>query len=308
MMELIQDETMVMEVIQGLLLPQKKLSPKFFYDERGSQLFDEITGLDEYYPTRTETQILHRVVDELFTDDGDDLTLVELGSGSSVKTELLLDRLPNLESYVPLDISADHLHKSAARLARRFPHIEIRPVVADYTVDLPTINGRKIIFFPGSTIGNFERPEAVDFLTRIEPLIGEDGGLLLGVDLKKDPARLHAAYNDQKGITAAFNLNMLSHLNHKVRADFNLSCFYHYAFFNPYEGRIEMHLVSKQEQTVCVANHPIYFAEGDTIWTESSYKYTLPEFAQLARLAGLQVEQVWTDPHNLFSVQYLKRG
>jgi dimethylhistidine N-methyltransferase len=297
------------EIINGLTRPQKKLSPKFFYDERGSQLFDAITELDEYYPTRTEAHILRTAVVELFSGLGDDIAIVEYGSGSSIKTEILLDHLADLSGYVPLDISEEHLFKSADRLAKRYPHLNITPVVADYTrpFELPPLNGRKIVFFPGSTIGNFERELAVEFLRGIAEVIGEDGGLLLGVDLKKDPARLHSAYNDAKGVTAAFNLNVLNHLNRQFSADFDPTSFYHYAFYNPYEGRIEMHLVSDKEQTVHLAGTQIEFCEGETIWTESSCKYTVAEFGRLARLAGLAVEQVWTDEHDLFSVQYLTR-
>ena len=295
------------EIIDGLTRPQKKLSPKYFYDERGSQLFDAITELDEYYPTRTEAQILRTAVPELFDELGDELAIIEYGSGSSIKTEILLDHLPDLSSYVPLDISGEHLFKSADRLATRYPHLDIVPVVADYTqgFELPEISGRKIVFFPGSTIGNFERAEAVGFLRSIADVIGQDGGLLLGVDLKKDPARLHAAYNDAKGVTAAFNLNVLNHLNQTFGANFDPTSFYHYAFYNPREGRIEMHLASDKDQTVFIADQEIEFDEGETIWTESSCKYTVAEFEQLAQQAGLAVEQVWTDENKLFSVQYL---
>ena len=295
------------EVLDGLSRPQKKLSPKYFYDERGSQLFDAITELDEYYPTRTETQILRTAVPELFDELGEELAIIEYGSGSSIKTEILLDHLPDLSSYVPLDISAEHLFKSADRLASRYPHLDIVPVKADYTqpFELPQLDGRKIVFFPGSTIGNFEQAEAIEFLRTIADVIGQDGGLLVGVDLKKDPARLHAAYNDSKGVTAAFNLNLLNHLNQAFGANFDPTSFYHYAFYNPRAARIEMHLTSDREQSVTMAGQQINFREGETIWTESSCKYTVTEFGQLARKAGLAVEQVWTDDNELFSVQYL---
>ncbi|MEM8856716.1 MAG: L-histidine N(alpha)-methyltransferase [Chloroflexota bacterium] len=298
------------EILAGLNLPQKKLSPKYFYDERGSQLFDQITELEEYYPFRTEASILKRTVPEIFAGLGEDLTIVEYGSGSSVKTEILLDHLADLAAYIPLDISGEHLLKSAKRLASRYPHLKIDPIVADYTqpFKLPDTIGRRIVFFPGSTIGNFERELAIQFLSSISEIIGPDGGLLLGVDLKKDPARLHAAYNDSKGVTAAFNLNLLEHLNREYGANFNLAAFRHYAFYNPYAGRIEMHLVSEQDQAVCVAGELVAFREGETLWTESSCKYTVEEFAQLAQEAGLRVKQVWTDEEELFSVQYLIRA
>lgn len=295
------------EIVAGLKLPQKKLSPKYFYDERGSQLFDAITELEEYYPTRTEAEILRKAVPDLFKGSGSGVSIVEYGSGSSIKTEILLDHLPQLNSYVPLDISGEHLHLSADRLADRYPDLEIIPVVADYTqpFELPELDGRKIVFFPGSTIGNFEREQAIEFLRSIGELIGPDGGLLLGVDLKKDPARLHAAYNDAKGVTAAFNLNLLNHLNRNYDAEFDPTRFYHYAFYNPRAGRIEMHLVSDRAQLINVAGEIIPFREGETIWTESSCKYTVQEFEQVAHLAGLRVDQVWVDENKLFSVQYL---
>lgn len=301
------EQTVVNEVLAGLSLPQKKLSPKYLYDERGSQLFDAITELEEYYPTRTEIKILTNSLEDIAATLGDDFALIEYGSGSSLKTEILLDRLTELKQYVPLDISGEHLYKSADRLAARYPTLNILPVVADYTrpFELPTLQGRPIVFFPGSTIGNFEPQEALPFLEQIRNLIGNAGGLLLGVDLKKDPSRLHAAYNDRLGVTAAFNLNLLKHLNKTLGGNFDLDTFHHYAFYNPYAGRIEMHLVSNQAQTVTVAGQPLTFYEGETIWTESSYKYTLDGFRRLVSQAGLTVKQVWTDEERLFSLQYI---
>jgi dimethylhistidine N-methyltransferase len=297
-------------VLAGLRRPRKRLPCKYFYDAEGSRLFDRICELPEYYLTRTELAIMHRHAGEMAAAIGRRATLIEYGSGSSTKTRVLLDRLDAPAAYVPIDISGEHLLRSAGALADVYPHVEVHPVCADYTTrfDVPEPQApsrRRAVYFPGSTIGNFEPDDAARFLRGIARVCGPGGGLLIGVDLKKDPATLHAAYNDAAGVTAAFNLNLLARLNRDVDADFNVSAFAHYAFYNPRKGRIEMHLVSRAPQAVNVGGETIRFAQGESVFTESSYKYTLVDFAQLAVAAGFTPQRVWTDAERRFSVHYL---
>ena len=300
------------DVLSGLLRKAKSLPSKYFYDERGSQLFDEICELDEYYPTRTEVGILRAHAGEMATMLGRNVQLVELGSGSSTKTRLLLDALSGPAQYVPVDISREHLEKSANKLARDYPGLQICPVAADYTkrFALPECDRsmRAAAYFPGSTVGNFAPGEACDFLARLSTMVtrgaGPRGALLIGVDLKKDPQLLHAAYNDRAGVTAQFNLNVLARINRELGADFVLPRFRHYAFYNAPLGRVEMHLVSAARQRVTIAGRTIAFDDGESIHTECSYKYTVREFSILAAQAGFALEKVWTDGDNLFSVQY----
>ena len=297
------------EVLHGLQQPQKQLSPKLFYDEWGSKLFDQITQLPEYYPTETEQAIMDDAIDEMAALFVPNSLLIEHGSGSSQKTRTLLDHLPHLAGYVPIDISRDHLMQTAIALSHVYPDLQILPVCADYETDFELPQpakpmSRKIAYFPGSTIGNFHPPDAVQFMKRIRRLSGGDGGLLIGVDLKKEAAILNAAYNDNAGITAQFNLNMLTHINQEMGADFDIDTFRHVAFYNEEVGRIEMHLESTCRQLVCVKGNLIPFKAGERIWTESSYKYSLVEFEALANQAGFQLGNVWTDPKQLFSVQY----
>ncbi len=236
--------------------------------------------------------------------------LVELGSGSSVKTRILLEHLRELAVYMPIDISRDHLMATARELARVFPRIPIRPVCADYTEPLPPLPSeglefdRTVVYFPGSTIGNFDGDEAVPFLARVRGVVGDGGGLLIGVDLKKDVGVLHRAYNDAEGVTAAFNLNVLARLNRELGADFDLGAFRHRAFFDEEHSRIEMQLISEREQRVRVAGVEIGFGAGEAVTTEYSHKYSLEEFREVAERAGFAVRQVWTDAGELFSVQY----
>lgn len=303
-----QDELME-EVISGLSLPVKILPSKLFYDKRGSELFDAITELDEYYPTRTEIKIMEDNIEEMSVLVGNDALLVELGSGSSVKIRLLLDYLPDLAGYVPVDISEKHLLESAEVLKSDYPAVDIFPVVADYTrhFEIPELEKqyrRRVVYFPGSTIGNFTRPQAKKFLERIALLAGNNGSLLIGVDLKKDPGILNAAYNDKDGVTAEFNLNMLTHINNELEGSFDADCFEHYAFYNEAAGRIEMHLISKIGQVVRIGDTTISFDSGEHIITEYSNKYTPEEFGELAS-DYFEVKKVWTDEKNLFSVQYL---
>ena len=308
-------DDLLADVVTGLSRPRKELPCKLLYDERGSALFDAICDLREYYPTRTELSILRRHGGEMAQTLGGDCLLVEYGSGSGIKTRILLDRLagrdPAPAGYVPIDISRAHLLRSARALAVAYPGLEVLPVCADYTaadLSLPVAAktpARTVVFFPGSTIGNFHPPTARQFLRGLRRSFGAGTGLLIGVDLKKDPAVLHAAYNDADGVTAAFNLNVLARINRELAADFDLSRFAHYAFYNVRLGRVEMHLVSLAPQAAHVGGHAFRFEAGESIFTESSYKYTPDEFARLAADAGFRLEHVWTDERRLFSVQYL---
>jgi dimethylhistidine N-methyltransferase len=300
------------EVLRGLRSPQKELPCKLFYDRTGSELFEQITSLDEYYPTRAELRILRSSAQDMAARIGPECLLIEYGSGSSTKIRLLLDRLERPAAYVPIDISRDLLEQSAADLARTYPSLAVVPVCADYTagVQLPASlpkHARRIAYYPGSTIGNFVPEDARRFMARMADMCGRGGGLLIGVDLKKDPLMLHRAYNDALGVTAAFNMNILVRLNRELAANFAVDRFRHYAFYNPVFARVEMHLVSLVEQTVRVHNVDIHFERGESIWTEASYKYAPSEFAALAAGAGWHVDQVWTDDRGLFSVQYLTR-
>lgn len=308
--EEIKQEDILSEVIVGLSGEEKKLPSKLFYDERGSYLFDEICDLEEYYPTRTEMKIIKDNIEEMSALLGEGTLLIELGSGSSTKIRLLLDYIPGLAGYVPIDISSEHLLSAAESLKADYPHIDIFPLAADYTkmFQLPEIGkpfDHIAAYYPGSTIGNFTPREAKEFLGRIAGILGKNGGMLIGVDLKKDVKTLEAAYNDNKGVTAEFNLNILSHLNNEINTNFNTDKFEHLAFFNDEEGRIEMHLLSREDQTVRLNGSFIDFKKGDDILTEYSYKYSLESFAELVS-EDFEVRKVWTDEKNLFSTQYLR--
>ena len=298
------------EVLQGLQDARKELPSKYFYDDAGSHLFEQICELDEYYLTRTELSIMQASIQEIIALIGQHCLLIEYGSGSSTKIRMLLDALQDPAGYVPIDIAKEPLLRSAADLAQTYSNLEILPVCADYTSDftLPipkSFVSRRVAYFPGSTIGNFDREPARLFLQQIAGVC-QGGGLLIGVDLKKDFNTLHRAYNDSQGVTAQFNKHLLVRMNQELDANFQLNQFGHYAFYNPGQSRIEMHLVSLKNQNACVGGQEISFKLGESIWTESSYKYTLEEFAQLAETAGFAVEKVWTDPRKLFSVQYLR--
>jgi len=296
------------EVLSGLGRSSKQLSPKFFYDHRGSQLFDAITELPEYYPTRAEISILEEHGETIADLLGQDCLLLELGSGSSKKIRVLLDALKPA-AYIPMDISREHLLGSAQALVADYPSLEVHAACADFASDfeLPYCPEHlpRAAFFPGSSIGNFEPAQARELLQRIAANIGVGGKLLIGVDLKKDAGMLHAAYNDEQQVTAAFNLNLLQRINRELDADFDLQAFSHDAFYNASESRVEMHLVSRSEQTVTVAGQAFDFSEGETIHTESSYKYDVEEFLSLAEQAGWVSEQVWMDDQQLFSVYCL---
>jgi len=300
------------QIVSGLSAPQKHISPKYFYDERGSQLFDDITQLPEYYLTNTELGIMRDNIAEIAELVGKQASLIEFGSGSSLKTRVLLEHLSELAAYVPVDISKDHLYASAKKIRDSFPHIDVLPVVADFTQEfaLPkpmVMPVRNIVYFPGSTIGNFEHDTAMSLLRVMHHEAGKGGALLIGVDLQKDPAIIESAYNDSAGLTAEFNLNMLRHLNRNFSASFDIEKFAHYANYDQDEGRVVIKLVSQADQTFSVGDTEFDIADGEAILTEYSHKYTLDGFAAMAHAAGFSVEKVWTDDESLFSVQFLTR-
>jgi dimethylhistidine N-methyltransferase len=295
------------DVLAGLALPQKSIPPKYFYDEQGCRLFESICELPEYYLTRTETAILRGNVADIAQFVGPDAQLIEYGSGVQAKTRILIQALQT-RLYVPIDIAADTLRASSNELAGRFPWLNVVGVCADYTrpLALPEFVGvpirRKVVFFPGSTVGNFTPAEALQFLKQAHRVVGAGGALLIGVDLKKDKATLEAAYADAQGVTARFNLNLLERINRELNGDFQLNRFRHKAFYDPIAGRIEMHLESLASQIVHVAGERFGFAPGETIHTEISCKYSVAEFQELGKRAGFSPEKVWTDLEQLFSV------
>jgi L-histidine Nalpha-methyltransferase len=298
------------DVIAGLSSTPRRLPPKLFYDAEGSRLFDAICELVEYYPTRTEAGIMSAYVNEMVDAVGPGAALVEYGSGSSLKTEILLSALGDLVAYLPIDISRDHLLASANRIEGNHAGLDVLPVCADYTLQIPglsefTAQHRTVVYFPGSTIGNFDPSHAREFLAGVATLVGPGGGMLIGVDLNKQPARLEAAYDDALGVTAAFNLNMLHHINARLGQVFDVSAFTHRAVWNASCSRIEMHLVASRAQEIRVAGRLFEIAAGESIVTEHSYKYTVEGFTTLASSAGFESAQVWTDRESLFSIHYL---
>ncbi|MDA7417389.1 L-histidine N(alpha)-methyltransferase [Xenophilus arseniciresistens] len=296
------------DLVQALDGQPRRISPKYFYDAAGSQLFDRICELPEYYPTRTELAILSQRAGEIARHIGPDAEIVEFGAGSLHKVRLLLDALPRAHGYVPIDISGEHLAQAAQRLRAERPGLAVRPVVADYSqpMRLPEAapGVRRVGFFPGSTLGNFDPAEAQAFLSRAAQLL-RGGGLLLGVDLVKDPAVLHAAYNDSQRVTAAFNRNLLLRANAELGADFDVDAFAHSAFYNAPLARIEMHLQSLRAQTVHIGGVGWRFEEGETLHTENSHKFSVEGLRALALRAGFGIGPVWTDPERLFSVHWL---
>ena len=298
------------DVVEGLSKPRKALSPKYFYDERGSALFEAICELPEYYPTRTEMGIMREHVGEMAARLGPECMLIEYGSGSGRKTRVLIAALAPV-AYLPIDIAREQLEHSAAGLKADFPGLKVLAICADYSrpLVLPDVENpparRRVVYFPGSTIGNFALPEAREFLREARTTVGTGGAMLVGVDLKKDEALLNAAYNDAQEVTAAFNLNLLTRINRELGADFDPGSFHHRAFYNAALSRIEMHLVSEKQQTVAIAGHRFEFAPGETIHTENSCKYSVAEFQALARSAGFVPEHCWTDAGDLFAVHYL---
>lgn len=298
------------EILTGLLNEHKNLPCKYFYDQRGSQLFDEICEVPEYYLTRTELSIMELYAPEMAAQLGPDVMLVEYGSGSSTKTRLLLDHLETPAAYVPVDISREHLQQTADVLSHLYPQIEMLPVCADFTQEfqLPTSTrtpSHAAVYFPGSTIGNFRPSGVKQLLGLIWPLCGKDGGLLIGIDLKKDKEIIEAAYNDSQGVTAEFNLNLLHRINRELHANFNIDAFKHRAEYNPSLGRVEIGLKSTTDQEVLIGGKTISIAADEVIHTEYSYKFDIQEFAQLAAKTGLSLHKYWTDDRNYFAVLHL---
>jgi dimethylhistidine N-methyltransferase len=299
------------DVLRGLAAPAREIPSKYFYDEAGSRLFDRICELEEYYPTRTELAIMRRHREVMAALLGPGCLLIEYGSGSGVKSRLLLDQLDAPAGYVPVDIAREHLAGAATALARKVPHVEILPVCADFTrpLTLPVpsrLPRRRVVYFPGSTVGNLVPDEVIALFHQTARLCGPGGGMLVGADLKKDPAVLHAAYNDREGVTAAFNFNLLARINRELEGNFRLDRYWHHAFYNPHAGRIEMHLVSRADQHVRVGGKPFAIAEGESIRTEYSYKYSRAELRDLAAAGGFVVRRTWTDDREYFGVMYME--
>jgi L-histidine Nalpha-methyltransferase len=298
-------------VLSGLSYARRAIPCKFFYDGRGSALFEAICRLPEYYLTRTEIAILEENAIEIAEQMGRHCRLIEFGSGASTKVRILLRALDYPAAYVPVDISREHLRDAAASLAEDFPALPVVAVCADYTrpfamPPLPGPGGKRVGFFPGSTIGNFEPDAAVAFLANYARILGPGGEILIGVDLKKDPGILNAAYNDGTGVTAQFNLNLFERINRELDGDLDIHRFEHVAFYNEIEGRVEIYIRSLANQEAWIAGKPILFAKGELIHTEYSYKYSVSEFRALAARAGFRPVDTWTDPEELFSVHYLR--
>ncbi|BAU47120.1 methyltransferase [Sulfurifustis variabilis] len=297
------------EVRRGLARRPRAIPPKFFYDRRGSALFAAICELPEYYLTRTEMRILRDCAGEIARRAAKNAVLVELGSGASEKVRLLLDALAP-RAYLAIDISRDYLREATERLARDYPRLAVHAACADFTRPLtlsyPPSSAERLVFFPGSSIGNFDRDESETLLRRLRPFVGRDGGFVIGVDLKKDRALLRAAYNDAQGVTARFNLNLLARMRRELGADLDMSGFEHEAVYDETAGRIDMYLVSRRAQTISLKGERYEFSAGERLHTESSYKYTVEEFQALAARAGYVPEAVWTDPARLFSVHFLR--
>jgi len=297
----------------GLALKPKRLPSWLFYDERGSALFEQICEQPEYYLTRCEIALMDEHAGDIADTLGSGVRLVEYGSGSGRKTRMLLRHLHEPVSYVPVEISPEPLQQSVQRFAQEFPQLPLQPLCADFSKPLrlpipPRAPRRTVLYFPGSTIGNFESHDAVALLRKMRNEMGDAGGLLVGADLKKDPALIEAAYNDAAGVTVEFTLNMLARLNREIGSDFDLAAFAHRARYNPMAGRIETQLVSRREQQVAIGRDKVRFGADEAIQVEYSCKYSLEDFAALADKAGLAVQRVWTDPQRMFSVQYLVRA
>jgi dimethylhistidine N-methyltransferase len=304
----------MLEIVQrGLRATPKRLPSWLFYDERGSALFEQICEQPEYYLTRSEIALMNEHAADIAHALGGDVRLVEYGSGNAVKTHILLEHLAAPVAYVPVEISPEPLRLSVERMGEQFPELPMQPLCADFTKALrlpipPRQPRRTVLYFPGSTIGNFELSDAVKLLRKMRNEMGDNGGLLVGADLKKDVATIEAAYNDRAGVTADFTLNMLARLNREIGSDFELGQFRHRAHYNPMAGRIETHIVSCREQQVRVGRQQVRFREDEAMQVEYSCKYSLEDFAAIATKAGLEVLRVWTDPDGLFSLQYLVRA
>ncbi len=299
------------DILDGLSQDQKQLSPKYFYDETGSRLFDQICDLPEYYLTRTELGIMREHVEAMTRLMGPRASIIELGSGSSLKTRIVLDHVEEPAAYVPVDISRDHLLKTAGCLADDYPEIEILPVCADFTQSFelpePAVEpARHIVYFPGSTIGNFSRDDAIDLLKQVRQVVNGNGALLVGVDLIKPRKVVEAAYNDTAGVTAKFNKNILARINRDHAGAFDPSRFEHDAVYDEEHHRIEMRLISCEEQDIPIAGQSIHFEKGEYIVTEHSHKYSIDEFGSIGEEAEFSLKDIWTDPDQLFSVQFLE--
>ena len=302
----------IAEIVGGLNLPQKMISPKYFYDEQGSKLFEQICELPEYYLTRTEIGIMESCMNEIARAIGRHVSVIEYGIGSGLKTRILLENLDDPVAFIPIDISPEHLAESCQNLAERFPQIEILPVTADFTRPVPIpVPGRtptrKLVYFPGSTIGNFEPEAALGLLNVMHQEAGPGGALLIGADLKKDRQIIENAYNDSEGVTAEFNLNVLRRLNREYGTDFELDAFMHMANYNESSGRIEMCLVSQRDQEVSLGEHRFLFTEGEKIITEYCHKFSLKDFQELAQAAGFRHVNTWLDANQWFSIQLYGR-
>ena len=298
-------------VLEGLASSPKSVPPTYFYDARGSELFEQICELPEYYPTRTEMGILRRHASDIAARIGPQAHIIEYGAGASDKIRIILDALEDPVAYMPVDISGEYLSDVAEQLAGDYPTLEVTAVVADYrqpfAVPPPRRPARtRALLFTGSTIGNFSPEEAMAFLRHAARRLAGGGALLIGADLRKDPRLLHAAYNDAAGVTAAFNLNLLTRINSELGGNFDVDAFDHYAFYDPREGRIEMHLVSQRSQRVGVAGRSFFFATGESLHTENSYKFDVDGFRDMARRAGFVPEAVWLDDQRWFSVHLLR--
>jgi dimethylhistidine N-methyltransferase len=297
------------DVIAGLKKSPKSIPCKYLYDHHGSRLFEAICELDDYYPTRAELNIMRKFGPSMAQHIGRRVVLVELGSGSSLKTRFLLEHLQEPVAYLPVDISASHLHLTATKLRMEYPELEVRPIVSDFTelLQLPTSfqDHRVCTYFPGSTIGNLEPDEAIALLRRVAQLGRHPSGLLIGFDLQKDPGILHRAYNDSEGVTAEFSLNLLHRINRELHANFNHAHYRHLAFYNPLQGRVEIYIQSLCDQTVVIAGERWRFDKNERILTEYSHKYTVKSFSELSEHAGFSMEHVWIDDEELFAVAYL---
>lgn len=303
------ESAFLQDVLFGLSQERKELHCKYFYDETGSQLFDQICDLDEYYPTRTELAIMSTHASDIAARIGEGAVLVEYGSGSSTKTRLLLDELESAHAYLPVDISEDHLQQTADRLREDYEDLDIHPLAVDFTSPFelpePYATSKTTIYFPGSTIGNLKSDEAVELLASIADQCGSDGGLLIGFDLAKDESILKAAYDDSEGVTAAFNLNLLHRINRELDANFDVDRFAHVATYNREESRIEIYIESLDDQEVTVGEQAFQFARGERIFTEYSHKYGVDQFVALAAKAGLKMDALWTDQRDYFAVMHL---
>lgn len=306
----VQEDSFLLDVIAGLDRENKCLPPKYFYDQRGSEMFDEICGLQEYYLYQAELALLPRVAREVQDALPGEYALVEFGAGSLHKVKHLLDTITGIRSFIPIDISGEHLRSACEQLQLEYPALQVRPVEADFSRPVTLMNShhQRLGFFPGSTIGNFSPAEAELFLHSAGQTLGPGSPMLIGVDTKKSPAILHAAYNDEKGVTAAFNRNILQRINRELNADIDINAFHHYAFYNPGEGRMEMHLMACKDQRATIGSVEIVFREGESIHTENSYKYTTQEFKLLAHRGGWQIEREWLDADHLFATYLIRNS